>query len=506
MRINLTLLYAFLIGLGTWLIFSADLMANNLQVKEVQLTGQNVGSQFTLIQFDISWENSWRYSAGPANWDAAWIFVKFRVGSGDWQHASINYVDGTATNDGHSEPVGATITTPSDGVGVFLHRANDGSGDVSWENVALRWNYGADGVGNNAYVDVEVFAIEMVYVPQGSYQLGGGTGSEQGKFFEGAGPLNFTTPYEVTSEAPIVVGPGVGQLYYFGLSGEAGDQGGPIPTQFPKGYDAFYCMKYEVTQAQWVTFFNSLTQTQKTNNDLTDLDHRGPNGTDRNEVNWDGSNGASTEHPSVPITFLLWGEILAYMDWAGLRPMTELEFVKACRGPLPTIPEGYAWGTPNLIDSDYTYDLMDKRTEKEELVNPVSGIGNANWLYSALFEDGPYRSGIFAASAKYPRREDAGASFFGLMEMTGNVSEMAITIGTPQGRAFRSNHGDGELDTNGEANVSFWPPITGEGGGLFGGSWFSLGESLWINDRRDATAGNVGYFNDVGFRCVRTAP
>ena len=133
-------------------------------------------------------------------------------------------------------------------------------------------------------------------------------------------------------------------------------------------------------------------------------------------------------------------------------------------------------------------------------------LGNANWIHSAIFEDGPYRCGIFAASAKHANREDVGATYYGIMEMSGNLAEMAVTIGTPQGRAYKGVHGDGTLDANGEADVATWPPITGEGGGLFGGSWFSLGECLQINDRRSATIGNVGYFNDVGFRCVRTAP
>lgn len=490
------------------LLVSPILRANNIQVDHVSLTSQNTVDQYTLIEFDLSWENSWRYSNGPSNWDAAWVFVKFRVGNGIWRHATLNYVNGTASSDGHTESPGATLTTPADGKGIFIYRASDGSGNVDWNDLQLRWNYGVDGVGNNAFVDVEVFAIEMVYVPQGNFMLGGGTGGEVGKLFQFSGPLNFTQPYPITSEGQISVGPGTGNLHYLSpASWDAGDQLGPIPAQFPKGYDAFYCMKYEVTQQQWISFFNMLTPAQKAANDITDLDHRGPNTVDRSNVDWEGVDGAYTTLPYIPMSFMLWGDILAYMDWAGLRPMSEFEFVKACRGPLLPVSGGYAWGTDQIIASNFTYDLMNKNSADELLVNPVSGIGNANWIYSAIFEEGPYRNGIFAASAVHPgRREDSGGSYYGIMELSGNLSEMAVTIGTPEGRAYQGNHGDGAISTAGEADVPFWPPATGAGGGLFGGSWFSLEEELRINDRRSATIGDIGYFNDVGFRCVRTAP
>lgn len=486
-------------------------LANNIQVDNVKLTNQNAGSQFTMIQFDLSWENSWRLSVGPSNWDAAWVFAKYRVNNGPWNHATLNYVNGNAASDGHSQPIGSTITTTSSGVGMFIHRSADGTGTVDWKDIQLRWNYGTDGVGNNALVDVQVFAIEMVYVPEGNFRLGGGNGSEVGRFHERTTPLDFTNPYQITSEAAIPVGVIPGNLWYLSpATHDAGDQGGPIPAQFPKGYDAFYCMKYEVSQAQWVAFFNHLTAAQQVNNDITDLDHRGPNPIDRNEVDWEGTGGAYTSNPYIPMSFPLWGEVLAYCDWAGLRPMTELEFVKACRGPRPVIPEEYAWGTPDIIDPDFTYDLLNKNESDELLVNPISGTGNANWWHSAIFEDGPYRCGIFAASATILDRETAGATFYGIMEMSGNLAEMCITIGDPVGRAFKGAHGDGALTTDGEADVNNWPPVVGNpdgnGGGLFGGSWFSQEECLWINDRRSATIGNIGYFNDVGFRCVRTAP
>ena len=41
------------------------------------------------IRLDLSWENSWRSSSGPANRDAVWLFAKFRSGAaGAWRHAT----------------------------------------------------------------------------------------------------------------------------------------------------------------------------------------------------------------------------------------------------------------------------------------------------------------------------------------------------------------------------------------------------------------------------------
>lgn len=57
---------------------SNNVLADSLTISNVVLTGQNSASDYTLVQFDISWNNSWRTSDGPSNWDATWIFIKYR--------------------------------------------------------------------------------------------------------------------------------------------------------------------------------------------------------------------------------------------------------------------------------------------------------------------------------------------------------------------------------------------------------------------------------------------
>src|SRR5689334_21534284 len=112
--------------------------SNNITVSNMALTGQNTASDYTLVQFDITWDNSWRTSTYESNWDAAWVFVKWRKqGQTTWNHASLN-------TSGHTAPSGSTIDTPTDGKGVFMYRNANGTGTNTWTGIQLRWNYGTD--------------------------------------------------------------------------------------------------------------------------------------------------------------------------------------------------------------------------------------------------------------------------------------------------------------------------------------------------------------------------
>ena len=65
--------------------------SNNIQLQNASLTGQVVANKSVQVEFDISWENSWRTpTAVPLNWDAAWVFVKYRLGGGEWHHAKLS--------------------------------------------------------------------------------------------------------------------------------------------------------------------------------------------------------------------------------------------------------------------------------------------------------------------------------------------------------------------------------------------------------------------------------
>lgn len=489
--------YFILIFIGLFLVTS--LSANNIEVNNVSLTEQNTTDGYTLVQFDLSWENSWRISVGPANWDAAWVFVKYRVNGNLWRHATLNLTGGTS-------PGGSTTQVVADQTGAFIYRSADGTGDVNWADVKLRWNYRDDSVDDNALVDVQVFAIEMVRVSESAFSLGTGfAGTETDKFFtlSQIGPFFLRQPYRVNSEAAITVSNSVGNLYYDNTV-NAGDQLGPIPASYPKGFNAFYCMKYEVSQDQWIGFFNTLTQTQKEALDITGID--GKNSDDefsRNGISWPDVGNATTTLPNIPMNYLRNGYVLAYLDWSALRPMTEMEYEKACRGPLNSIADEFAWGTSNIHGTDYT--VINAGAANEQISNPGSGTGNACYLLTNGDPSGPKRCGIFAASALLNNREETGGSYYGIMELTGNVYERAVSAGNPQGRAFNGLHGDGLISTNGTSNVANWPLDTGEGFGYRGAAYINNTPYLFVSDRNDAANSFSGSNSRIGFRGVRTA-
>ncbi len=366
----------------TLLFISEFSFGNNIQVANVTLTGQNTTDDYTLIEFDISWENSWRVVGGPGNWDAAWVFVKYRVGpAAPWLHAWIN-------NTGHTAPSGSNVdvgfldpaspfnnmTNP--GMGVFIHRSGTGSGTFSLTNVQLRWNYGDNGLSDNEQVDIKVFAIEHVYVPEGAFYVGSG-GSEPGGFFEF--DLAGNPPYFIQNENAISVGGGSGDIFYYDDTGYCGDQDGPIPAAFPKGFKAFYMMKYELSQQGYCDFLNTLTRAQQESNINVPFSSNlyfaleeasTPNPLHRNAVRFDkglfyslpesaaefycdlNNNdlpGDADDGGDLPCSHMGWNFMASYLDWAGLRPLTEMEYEKASRGTLSPVPNEYAWGSIFLV-------------------------------------------------------------------------------------------------------------------------------------------------------------
>jgi len=125
---------------------------------------------------------------------------------------------------------------------------------------------------------------------------------------------------------------------------------------------------------------------------------------------------------------------------------------------------------------------------------------------NAFFE-GPLRCGIFANSAVNKTMMETGATYYGVMEMLGNLNETCITLGTPQGRAFTGLNGDGYLGKHGEANTEGWPLwIYSEmdGFGYRGGSFFSWGEAMAISYRVLAAYADFNPKELQGFRCVRS--
>jgi formylglycine-generating enzyme required for sulfatase activity len=606
------------------------LYANNIAVSNVSLTGLNTTAganhvnNFTLIQFNLSWENSWRISTGPSNWDAAWVFVKFRVGASNptfigvsssgtsvtvssttnlrvgmplrvtsgtgafaansvissitnstqfvvsaapttalsaaniecisiWEHARLNNTGHTAASGssidaGLLTPGSAFNATTNPALGVFIYRDANGSGTNTFNNTQLRWNYGANGVADGAVVSVQVFAIEMVNVPQSSFFVGSG-GTESGSFTNGSWVSGATIPFQITSEAALGIDNVAGKLWGTSSSGNnsignaAADAEATLTAAYPKGFAAFYCMKYEISQGQYRDFLNALTYAQQVTRtavaptSLVGTGALSSTNANRNGLDVQIQGNATTLVPAVygcnlnanttyneaadgewiACNFLSWMDGCAYMQWSGLRPMTELEFEKACRGNQTAVSGEYAWGDASGTGAT---GISNGGANNETFSNAGANAAFNN----AAGVQGPLRVGAFAGAAT--TRAQAGATYYGIMKMSGNLWERAVTIGNAAGRSYTGLHGNGTLFRDGTANVDFWPGINGNsttttantafggttgitqaaGSGFRGGGWDFGASAMRVSDRLNAAnTGTLRHSND-GFRGVRLAP
>ena len=472
------------------LLSTATLNANNLIVSQTAyLVEKNTSLHSIKVKFDLSWENSWKVNSAPNNWDAAWLFIKFKVNNSEWKHATLDTIleNFTVTN---NNSIPATFNPTNAGKGVFITRLDYDTGNNNLDCVKLRWNYGLDGVGDNDSIQVKVFAIEMVYVPQGGFHLGSG-GSDSAHFY--TYPSSSST-YMVNSENALNVGTTTGNLYYT-PSNYTGDGLGPIPATFPKGFKAFYCMKYEITQEQYAEFLNSLTATQKSARYFNNFNNyryyiKLVNGIYGCDGNNNGILNEADDGQNIACNWLSYSDGAAYADWSGLRPMTELEYEKACRGTASPISNEYAWGNATLIA---VTSISNPRTTNEEALP-----SNANCV-SGNFTQGPMRVGNFARSSS--NRQQSGGSYYGIMELSCNLWERIITVGNPTGRSFTGLNGDGILGGDGNANVTGWPSGNSVGSGYRGGDWNNLENSGRVSDRIYAAYISSIRFFTVGFRC-----
>ena len=67
----------FLAGLVILLLvglFEGQALANNIAVTKVTFFDLDKANSNAVVQFDLSWDNSWRISGTCTNWDAAWWY------------------------------------------------------------------------------------------------------------------------------------------------------------------------------------------------------------------------------------------------------------------------------------------------------------------------------------------------------------------------------------------------------------------------------------------------
>ena len=468
------------------------------------LTDLDVNAGTMAVKFNITWRYSWRQGANPNNWDAMWVFVKYRKDNGEWQHM-------TFADTGHTAPAGATIdiglrdpssaynVSTNRGVGAFIYKDSNGFGSNTFNGVKLVWPYTQDGVQQGEPIDIQIHALHMVYVPSGTFSAGdNNTSTNSFKQELSNNPVSISSENEIT----VYAGTNENPTAY------------TVPAAFPKGHHDFYIMRYELNQERWRNFFNTLPTTgnARTNRDITSSTGKNSDGVvTRNNISWDSSNSANSAttpdrdspnevtYCNVPANYLSWEDLTAYLDWAGLRPMSELEFEKASRGPTASVNGEYAWGTASGTNASGVTNggrVSEVPTNEGEHVNWSGGVS------------GPLRNGSFA-SRNYglASRTNAGGSYYGALELSGNVWERVVTVADSDGRAFTGAHGDGALDSNGRADVYNWPdPTTASGAGFRGGSFNEASTSARVSDRSLAGSTDNLRGSDYGGRGVRTAP
>lgn len=425
------------------LVAATQLKANNMLVRNVTTTGDNAANKTIQVQFDMSWDNSWR---DGINWDAAWVFMKFKDANGLWQHVQLNttgFANGTGTAN--------TIQVGSDKVGAFVYRSAAGTGTFSSTTMQLQWNYGLSGLTNVTGLEIRVFAIEMVYVPQGEFNIAktfyitpssfspNGTFNAPGDNFPVINTrLTPSLSYSDGTNATIRI------------KGDAGidtnNDGVVDNTTYPTGYKAFYSYKYEMSEQQYADFLNTLSATQ-----ITTLGVAGSNITLNN-----GQYFSST--PNRACGNSNGNRLFAYADWAGLRPMSFLEFNKATYGPFKPIRKtGYC-----VFDS---YPASG---------NVVGQFNNSNC--DPLINDVGYLANSTST------RQEAGASYYGIMDLTGvNFSEPVVKLNY---FSFSNQNGNGILGSTGVSDIP---------------SWITTGMLLYIDQENQF--GSERY----GFRYVRSA-
>jgi hypothetical protein len=203
---------------------------------------------------------------------------------------------------------------------------------------------------------------------------------------------------------------------------------------------------------------------------------------DTMSVSWDGQD--------LPMHWISYDQVLAYAAFAGLRPMTEFEYEKLCRGPKAPVAGEYAWGSSSIqfLDNPITFDLWSTyvmhnwlagyewvgtgREAPNRSLGVNAGTGGHNHSHRAWSWGGwamnmggeLLRVGCFADTNT--NRISSGAGYWGAMNLTDNAYEPCVRVGTDESKTFLGVHGSGYLDQEG-----YYMAFKDTGGGMNSNPW-----------------------------------
>ncbi len=444
--------------LAAVIAFPLFTMANNIRVV---LNSYNPTTK--QLKISLAWDNSWHDGTGQFR-DAAWLFVKYKdITNSTWQHAIIatptsanNTITDTLSGSGVKfDVLGKNLSAAPGPVGSrgYMIRRQKGATAAVQNNPEFAGVYNV-GMPLTATIvlpagvtlanpEFRIYALEMVDIPTGSFWAGDGGPDSDVRASSGTLPIQITS--ETSSPSVMVLG-----------------NVSTIATTYPKGVTEYFMMKYELSNEGFCEFMNTLTRSQQNSLQIEgDFNSQSSGvwtsyatnakfrasfssisapavfGSDANNNGiFDETNDGKNNGAIVSYYYL----VLAYLDWAALRPMTGYEYEKASRGPLYPVVNEYAWGSPISTTAILNIDQYgpDER--------------------SSGFVDGPYceagaRNGAFAKN-NGSTRLNSGGSYYGVMELSNSCFE-AITGYGESGTTYASWNGapgDGIVNLNYNGN------------------------------------------------------
>lgn len=478
------------------LLWAAGTNANNIQV-----TINSYDAALKRLNVTLSWDNSWHDGTGTFR-DAAWVFIKYKDATMmTWETAPLavpNPATWQATgNNVRFEALGKnpiSTSAAADYRGLIIRRAKTAGLAISDPtmtgvyNVSMTFNIPLALIGIPANPEFKIFALEMVDIPQGSFWAGDGS---QYSGIKASATSN--APVNVVNESQITTG----ACENYSTTGTV-----TLPAAYPKGFSEFYVMKYELSQEGFVEFLNTLTRAEQNSvfsttgfslatsgvwyashpsagftvqisrDDYT-VHTRSFVGNTRNNVMASITSGSAPalfgcdnnnnlvynetgDGQNIPIVTNDAKATLFYLDWAGLSPMSELQFEKACRGTAYPVQHEFSWGA----------------STKTSFPLPNVGLDGSGEAFTANY-DGPlakdfpsglvlyqpedlslgsqtFRCGAFAKPTG-SNRLNSGGSYYGVMDLSNNAFELVVPVASP---AFIKEMGDGTLST-----TPTWPAI-----------------------------------------------
>ncbi len=417
------------------------------------ISNPQYNNQTRTLAFDIGWNNGFRVNADWSDYIHLVIKVK-NSNETSWNPAPA--FSASAIN----------LQTPSSSAGGFtsvLHSAGFSSG-TDGGRMIIQFT-----AGTFINPSFKIMAIEMIYADHENlgYTYHFGDGSTRNRLHDGSDenlPFVWAPPYP-----DIIVGNQSGQL--------AANFNSPLPFAMSNIHKSM--MKYEITQGMYMDFLNCLSRPQQDTRTETDLSIGISEVTNvfvmSNNSYPDQDNGvrcAETIPAAGRITFFCDGnnngigneaddgldracnfigaeDAKAILDWLHLMPMSKIEYELWARGGGNVVPGEYAWGSTS-------YHVIDPQGWNNEGTSQAyhNDIGTTGAHVSTNFS--AKRVGAFAGATT--TREQSGASFFGIMDLSGSLLETVYNPLSSNGNAQPDPQelGDGIIGIHGSHNQPSW--------------------------------------------------